>query len=43
MPSIYEGYNWEGIDAYKKGYFLVNDKYTATKPYYSALMYLKSH
>ena len=43
MPSIYEGFNWEGIAAYRKGYFLINDKYTATKPYYSALMYLKSH
>jgi hypothetical protein len=40
MPSVYEGTNWEGIVPYKNGYFIVNDKYTPAKPYYSRLLYL---
>jgi hypothetical protein len=41
MPVVYEGFNWEGIARYKKGYFVVNDVYTPTKPYYSTLVYLR--
>lgn len=41
MPVMYEGFNWEGIAHYKGGYFIVNDKYSPSKPYYSSLMYLK--
>jgi hypothetical protein len=41
VPPEYTGYNWEGIAAYNDGYFLINDKYTLKRPYYSALLYLK--
>lgn len=41
FPVEYRGYNWEGIAAYKNGYFVVNDKYTRNKPYVSTLLYLK--
>ena len=41
IPPVYEGFNWEAIAYYKHGYFIVNDKYTATKPYYSALLFLR--
>lgn len=41
MPAAFEGSNWEGIAVYKSGYFLVNDKYTPTMPYYSTLLYLE--
>lgn len=40
FPKEYTGYNWEGIAAYKKGYFVMNDKYTLTRPYASVLLYL---
>lgn len=41
LPVEYMGYNWEGIAAYKNGYFLINDKYTPAKPYSSVLLYLE--
>lgn len=41
FPKEYMGYNWEGITAYKKGYFVMNDKYTAARPYRSVLLYLE--
>ncbi len=41
LPYQYMSYNWEGIAAYKDGYFLINDKYTPAKPYSSVLLYLK--
>jgi hypothetical protein len=41
LPTGYWGYNWEGIAAYKEGYFLMNDKYTPAKPYASTLLYLE--
>ena len=41
LPTAYWSYNWEGIAAYKKGYFIINDKYTAAKPYSSVLLYIK--
>ena len=37
----YSDYNWEGIAAYKNGYFVLNDKYTLARPYASVLLYLK--
>ncbi len=40
FPESLWSYNWEGIAAYKKGYFVINDKYTALKPYKSVLLYL---
>ncbi|MFN0083568.1 MAG: hypothetical protein ACKVOM_13750 [Ferruginibacter sp.] len=40
FPKEYRSYNWEGIAAYKKGYFVVNDKYTPARPYKSLLLYL---
>ena len=36
------GYNWEGIAAYKAGYFIINDKYTPSRPYRTTLLYLQS-
>ena len=39
FPEEYWGYNWEGIAAYKDGYFIINDKYTPVKPYLSTLLY----
>ena len=41
FPEAYWGYNWEGIALYKEGYFIMNDKYTPSKPYLSTLLYLK--
>lgn len=41
FPEAYRGYNWEGIAAYKNGYFLINDKYTPAKPYQTMLLYLQ--
>ena len=43
FPEEYFGYNWEGIAAYKKGYFIMNDKYTPAKPYSSTLLYLRAN
>lgn len=40
FPKSYTGYNWEGIAAYKNGYFIINDKYTPARPYASVLLYL---
>lgn len=40
FPAEYSNYNWEGIAAYKKGYFIINDKYTPKRPYSSTLLYL---
>jgi hypothetical protein len=37
----YMSYNWEAIAAYKDGYFIMNDKYTAARPYSSVLLYVK--
>lgn len=41
FPKKFWSYNWEGITAYKKGYFVVNDKYTSARPYKSVLIYLR--
>lgn len=41
FPKEYWGYNWEGIAAYKKGYFVINDKYTFAPPYKSVMLYLQ--
>jgi hypothetical protein len=41
FPEEYRGYNWEGLAAYKSGYFLLNDKYTPKKPYQSTLLYVE--
>jgi hypothetical protein len=41
MPKQYWQYNWEGIAAYKNGYFLINDKYTTNRPYQSVLVFVK--
>lgn len=41
FPKEYWSYNWEGIAAYKKGYFVINDKYTSARPYKSVLLYLQ--
>lgn len=40
FPVQYSDYNWEGIAAYKDGYFMMNDKYSP-KPYQSTLLYLE--
>ncbi|MFA6151448.1 MAG: hypothetical protein WC716_09020 [Chitinophagaceae bacterium] len=40
FPEQYLGYNWEGIALYKKGYFIINDRYTPAKPYHTKLIYL---
>jgi hypothetical protein len=42
FPEEYMGYNWEGIAAYKAGYFIINDKYTPSRPYRTTLLYLQS-
>jgi len=42
FPEQYMGYNWEGIAAYKNGYFVINDKYTPSRPYRTTLLYLQS-
>ncbi|RZL08412.1 MAG: hypothetical protein EOO62_15365, partial [Hymenobacter sp.] len=41
FPLAYWGYNWEGIAAYKQGYFIINDKYTPSRPYQTKLLYLQ--
>lgn len=41
FPANLSSYNWEGIAAYKKGYFIVNDKYTPSRPYKSLLLFLQ--
>ncbi|WP_201981907.1 hypothetical protein [Hymenobacter rubidus] len=43
FPEQYMGYNWEGIAAYKSGYFIINDKYTPSRPYRTTLLYLQSN
>lgn len=40
FPVEYMSHNWEGIAAYKRGYFMINDKYTKIKPYKSVLLFL---
>jgi hypothetical protein len=40
LPQQYHTCNWEGIAAYKNGYFIVNDKFSA-KPLRSVLLYLQ--
>lgn len=40
LPIEYRSYNWEGIAAFQNGYFIINDKYTKSKPYSSVLLYL---
>ena len=42
FPDEYFSYNWEGIAAYNKGYFIINDKYTPAKPYVSKLLYFRN-
>ena len=41
LPEQYMGYNWEGIATYKGGYFIINDKYTPSRPYRTTLLYLQ--
>ncbi|WP_035568224.1 esterase-like activity of phytase family protein [Hymenobacter sp. IS2118] len=41
FPAQYMGYNWEGLTAYKQGYFVMNDKYTPQRPYQTKLLYLQ--
>ena len=41
FPEPYRGYNWEGIAAYRGGYFVINDKYTPSRPYQTTLLYLQ--
>jgi len=40
LPFQYWAYNWEGLAQYKKGFFILNDKYTPKRPYVSELLYL---
>jgi hypothetical protein len=42
FPVAYRSYNWEGIAAYKGGYFIINDKYTPARPYKTTLLYLQA-
>ncbi|KUG09590.1 hypothetical protein [Solirubrum puertoriconensis] len=39
LPAEYMTYNWEGIAAYRGGYFLINDKYGPSNQ--STLLYLR--
>lgn len=39
LPAEYMTYNWEGLAAYKQGYFLLNDKYGPSNQ--STLLYLQ--
>ncbi|SET74582.1 hypothetical protein [Hymenobacter actinosclerus] len=39
LPVEYQTYNWEGLAAYKRGYFLINDKYGPSGQ--STLLYLR--
>ncbi|MFT4204458.1 MAG: hypothetical protein QM610_11180 [Chitinophagaceae bacterium] len=41
LPLQYWTYNWEGLARYKKGFFILNDKYTPKRPYISELLYLE--
>ncbi len=41
FPVAYRSYNWEGLAAYKGGYFVINDKYTPARPYQTTLLYLR--
>lgn len=41
FPVEFMSYNWEAIASYKNGYFVMNDKYTTTRPYSSVLLYVK--
>ena len=41
FPPEYLKYNWEGIAAYKNGYFIMNDKYSPQVPNRSTLLYLQ--
>lgn len=43
FPEQYMGYNWEGIAAYQGGYFVINDKYTPSRPYRTTLLYLQGN
>lgn len=40
FPEKYWAYNWEGIAAYKNGYFIINDKYTPARPYKTTLLFV---
>lgn len=40
FPAQFWAYNWEGIAAYKNGYFIINDKYTPARPYSTVLLYV---
>ena len=40
FPAANTGFNWEGIATWKNGYFIINDKYTPTRPYKSVLLYV---
>ncbi len=40
FPTEYMAYNWECIAEHNGGYFVLNDKYTPSKPYKSVLLYL---
>lgn len=42
FPVAYRSYNWEGLAAYKGGYFVINDKYTPARPYQTTLLYLQA-
>jgi hypothetical protein len=42
FPVAYRSYNWEGLAAYKGGYFVINDKYTPARPYRTTLLYLQA-
>lgn len=39
LPAPYQEHNWEGIEYYKEGYFLINDKYGPGNQ--STLLYLR--
>ncbi|MCA8829051.1 hypothetical protein [Hymenobacter pini] len=41
LPREYMTYNWEGLAAYRGGYFLINDKYGPSKQ--STLLYLEKN
>jgi hypothetical protein len=41
LPREYMTYNWEGLAPYRKGYFLINDKYGPSNQ--STLLYLRKN
>lgn len=41
FPESFYDYNWEGLAAYRDGYFLVNDKYDPANERVSKLIYLQ--